>query len=141
MNKEIRMINTECYTYLNLNPKGKFDGDCVIRAIALATNQAWEQTVRDLTELGIKKGLVCNDKKLYPLYLKEKRFIECKEPRDCFNYKMSVKDWLKGEKLDDIIIVANVGSHHITCIKNGSVHDIWNCSTQTMHKYWYKKVC
>lgn len=98
MKKELRMQNTACYSYTNVNPKNRYVSDCVIRAIALATNQSWEQTIRELTELGIKKGTVLNDQTLYPIYLKEKGFIEAKEPRKYINLKMTVKEWLEGEK-------------------------------------------
>ena len=143
MKKELRMVNTEYYTYYNANPKNKYGGDCVIRAIALATGQSWEQTVRELTELGIKKGLVCNDKKLFPKYLESKGFIQANEPRDCCNRKMTVKEWMKEEQIypgnHKSVIVANAGSHHLICIIDGTVHDTWDSSKQTMHKYWWKK--
>lgn len=143
MKKELRMKNTEYYTYDNVNPKGKICGDCVIRAIALATGQSWEQTVKELTELGLKKGLICNDQNLYPKYLESKGFIQCREPRDINNKKISVKEWMHEEQIypgnHKSVIVANVGSHHVTCIIDGTVHDIWNSSNQTMHKYWWKK--
>ena len=141
MNKEKRMIETAYYKYINVNPKNKFGGDCVIRAVANACNQSWEQTVREMTELGIKKGLLCNDSKLYPEYLKSKGFSEMKEPRDHNNQKLSVKDWLNTRHYHlwhTYSIVANVGSHHVTCIKEGKVEDIWNCSFKIMHKWWVK---
>lgn len=139
MNKILRMVDTSHYHYVNVNPKNKYGGDCVIRAIALALNQSWEQTVRELTELGLKKGFILNDVHLYPKYLESKGFIQMKEPRDYWNKKMSISEFLdlhKGEKLK--VIVANAGSHHVTCIKDNKVNDIWNCSSQTMHKYWIK---
>ena len=139
MKKEQRMQSTAYYEYVNVNPKNKFCGDCVIRAIAHTLNQSWEQTIRELTELGIKKGLVCNDTNLYPKYLESKGFVQCKEPRDCCNRKMSIKDWIDEEQITRGRFVVNVGSHHVTAVIDGKVHDIWNCSYNTMHKYWYKK--
>ena len=142
MNKQQRMINTEYYEYTNVNPKNKFGGDCVIRAIANACNQSWEVTVREMTELGIKMGFVVNDDHVMIKYLLNKGFIQSKEPRDVCNRKMSVKDWMNEEQIYEgnhkTVIVAVVGSHHVTCIKNGKVQDIWNCSNRTMHRYWYK---
>lgn len=139
MNKQLRMKNTEFYEYTNVNPKDKFGGDCVIRAIADALDQSWETTVRELTELGIKKGFLCNDNHLYPKYLESKGFRAMSEPRDVNNRKLSVKDFLiQREGYPMRTIVANVGSHHVTCIKGGKVHDIWNSSNETMHKYWVK---
>lgn len=141
MNKESRMVETAYYRYVNLNPKGKYCGDCVIRAIANACNQTWETTIREMTELGIKKGLVLNDRKLYPLYLKQKGFRQMEEPRKVDNTRYSVKEWLCTSDYHlwhNYSIVANVGSHHVLCIKDFKVEDIWNSSTQTMHKWWVK---
>ena len=133
------MKNTEFYEYENVNPKGKFGGDCVIRAIANALDQSWETTVRELTELGIKKGFLCNDKHLYPQYLESKGFKQMKEPRDVNNRKLTVKEFIKQrEGFPMRTIVANVGSQHVTCIKDSRVRDIWNCSVKIMHAYWVK---
>ena len=143
MNKERRMIGNDYYEFVNVNPKGKLKGDCVIRAIANACNQSWEQTIREMTELGIRKGLVCNDTTLYPKYLETKGFTEMKEPRDVCNRKMTIREWMEEEQIypgnHTTAIVANVGSHHVTCIKDGKVQDIWDCSHNTMHKYWFKR--
>lgn len=139
MNRDQRMINTEFYQYENVNPKNKFGGDCVVRAVARALGQSWETTVREMTELGIKMGFVLNDKHVYDKYLVSKGFVKCKEPRDVCNRKLDVKDWIIMEQIARGKIVANVGSHHVTCIIDGVVHDIWNCSKDTMHVYWFKK--
>ena len=137
--RDNRLKSTEFYEYTNPNPFNRIGGDCVIRAICLATGQSWEQTVKELTELGLKKGYICNDQKLYPIYLKEKGFVEMNEPRDVCNRKLSVKDFIiQREGMTIKPIVANVGSHHVAAIVNNKVRDIWNSSTQTMHKYWVK---
>ncbi len=136
MNRDLRMMETKVYKYVNVNPKNKYGGDCVIRAIANALNQTWEQTVRELTELGIKKGLVCNDRKLYPKYLESKGFVPQKEPRNEFNRKITIKNWIENNNINKGIYVVNAGSHHVVCIKNGMVEDIWDSSRSIMHKYW-----
>ena len=141
MNLSQRMKGTEYYEYVNINPKGKHGSDCVIRAIANACEQSWEVTVREMTELGIKKGLILNDKKLYPLYLKEKGFHQMKEPRKSNNTKMSVKEWLCSRDAHlwrNYRIVVSVGSHHVSSIINSKVQDTWNCSDNTMHKWWVR---
>ena len=137
MNKELRMKNTPYYEYINVNPKDKFVGDCVVRAIALACGQTWEETVREMTELGIKKGMVLNDRKLYPLYLKSKGFVQMLEPRNFNGTKMTVKEWLDNNHLSGNIVI-NVGSHHVSCIIHNKVRDTWDCSHDTMHKWWMR---
>lgn len=139
MNKEQRMKNTDYYEYTNVNPKNKYVGDCVIRAIALACNQTWEQTVREMTELGIKKGLVLNDEKLYPLYLEQKGFHQEKEPRDMDNCKITISEWIDKKCSVWNIYVINVGSHHVTCVNNKKVRDTWNCATKIIHKFWWRR--
>lgn len=136
MRKKDRMYETQYYKYVNLNPKGKIGGDCVIRAIANALDQSWEQTVRELTELGLKMGFICNDKHTYYKYLKLKGFVECAEPRNYDNTKMTVRAFLTYN--NEGTIIANVGTYHVTCFKNNKVEDIWDCSKETMHKYWRK---
>lgn len=129
------------YKYINLNPKDRKVDDCVVRAIANATNQSWEQTVREMTEMGIKKGCLLNDPKLIPLYLKSKGFSQMNEPRKSDNTKMTVREWLgsrDGWLWHSYKIVAVVGSHHITAIIDNQVQDIWDCSKKKMHKWWVK---
>lgn len=135
--RDSRLKSTPYYEYTNVNPRNRICGDCVIRAIALVTGQSWETTVREMTEMGIKKGLVLNDKDLYPEYLKSKGFAEHNEPRDYNNRKMSVIDFVENNNVD-YDFVANVGSHHVAAFKNGKVRDIWNSSRELLHKYWIK---
>lgn len=140
MNKQLRMQCNEFYNYININPKGKYGGDCVIRAIALACDQSWEQTVREMTEFGIKKGLVLNDKKLYPLYLEHKGFKKMSEPHYVDKTKMSVREWVthRGIAWREHKIIVNVGSHHLSAIIDGKINDTWDCSDNTMHTWWVK---
>ena len=136
MNKEQRMKCTPYYQYLNLNPFDKYHGDCVIRAVALMTQSGWAETIHKMTDLGIQKGLVLNDKELYPLYLKKNGFVEHGEPRTRMNTKMTVREFI--DLHPGISCVAKVGSHHLTAIKDGKVHDIWNCSEEIIHRYWVR---
>lgn len=129
------------YKYVQMNPKDRRVDDCVVRAIANVCEQSWETTVREMTELGITKGCLLNDPKLIPLYLKSKGFTQMKEPRKSDNTKMTVREWLgsrDGWLWHSYKIVAVVGSHHITAIKDNQVQDIWDCSNRTMHKWWVK---
>lgn len=71
MRREQKYLNTDVFEFYNANPKGKFGGDCVIRAISLATGVSWENTVLGLTHLGIQMGLVCNDKHTFEKYLQD----------------------------------------------------------------------
>ena len=45
----------------NANPKGWKTDDCVIRAIALATDKTWDQVFTDLNVIAFKKKRTFND--------------------------------------------------------------------------------
>lgn len=139
MTREMKYPDTKYFKYHNENYKNRIGGDCVIRAISLSTGKGWVQTIRELTEVGIKLGYVCNDDKTFIKYLLENGFEQCKEPRDEFNRKLTAKEFIDSIDFKYKTIVAMVGSHHLVCIKDNKVYDIWDCSKNTMHRYWVLK--
>lgn len=136
MRRQEKYPNNDFFTYFNANPKNKIGGDCVIRAICTATNQSWETTIRELTELGIKLGYVCNDKHVYEKYLESKGYYKHNEPRNDDNKKMNIREFIK--KYDIKNAIAHAGSHHLVAIVDGKVHDIWDSSKATAHVWWRK---
>ena len=127
---------TDIFHFHNANPKGKNANDCVARAISVALNQPWEQTIREMTELGIKLGLVFNEDRCIEQYLKSKGWEKYNEPRDLNNKKISCARFLLKPGNDKGVIIANVGSHHLSLIVEGQVWDTWDCTKNTMHCYW-----
>lgn len=131
---------TNTFHYYNANPKNRLGNDCVIRAICTALDQSWEQTVRELTEVGIKKGFVLNDKQTYAEYLKQKGWIKKEQPRKFDGTKYTGKEFC--EKLQRsgnapyMNIIAHIGGHHIVAIVNGKVNDIWNSTDGCIGNYW-----
>lgn len=127
---------TPTFHFHNANPKGKNANDCVARAICVALGQSWEDTIREMTELGIKRGYAFNEDKLIDIYLKEKGWTKMSEPRDHENKKIKVGQFVCRRGNDKGVIIAKAGSHHVTLIVNGVVWDTWNCCSQTMHSYF-----
>jgi hypothetical protein len=39
----------------------------------------------------------------------------------------------------DIVAVLRTAGH-LTCCRNGNYYDTWDCGSQAVYKYWYKKV-
>lgn len=138
MTREQKCPDTETFKYFNANPKNRKGGDCVIRAIAVALEQSWKQTVRELTEVGIEKGFVLNDLHTYDTYLQQKGFIKARQPVKANGTKYRgyefCKELSKGRR-----IVAHVGTHHVVAIVEDKVHDIWNSTNGIIGNYWYKE--
>lgn len=137
MKRTDKYPDTETFHYYNANPHNKIAADCVIRAISTALNQSWEQTVRELTEVGIKYGLVCNEKACYDKYLKSKGWIKHSQPKKADNTKYTGKEFCERAR-DYEKYIANIGGHHIVAIVNKKVYDIWDSTYKCIGNYWTK---
>lgn len=151
MTRQQKYLDTSTFHYYNANPKNKMGGDCVIRAICTALNQSWEQTVRELTEVGIKCGYVLNDKHTYEKYLEQKGWVKHSQPKKEDGTKYTGKEWC--EKLwwigEHNKMIANIGGHHIVAIVEDNeydgngisrfrVYDTWDSTDKCIGNYWTK---
>ena len=130
---------TPFFHFHNANPRGKNAGDCVARAISVALSQTWEDTIREMTEFGIKLGLTFNEDRLINNYLAKKGWLKYSEPRDLNNKKITIKQFINKYGNNKGTIIAKAGSNHITLIKDGVVWDTWDCSGKIIHSYWKAK--
>ena len=152
MRREDKYPETDVFMFHNENPKNRKGGDCVIRAVATALEQSWEQTVREMTEIGIKYGYVVNDKQTIAKYLESKGWVKHKQPRKDDGTKYTGKDFCNylsvNQKSGVFNIVANIGGHHTVCIKPTNhgdgincrykVLDIWNSTDGCIGNFWTK---
>lgn len=124
------------FHFYNENPKGRNTDDCVIRAIATATGQTWDETLMGLTECALKHKYMINCPELYGKYLNTLGFIKQKQPKTRNNKKIRVSEFVK---IFDGIAVANIGCGHVACLKDGQVWDTWNSSNEIVGNYWVKE--
>ena len=140
----------------NNNPKGVKANDCVVRAIALATNQDWDKVFTDLCEIAFKKKRMPNDKQIYEYYLKKLGYEKQKQPRATYyadGYRDTYKKYTIDEFITDLNFKKNVMrehdiyiitvANHMTCVKyqgiDFDIYDTWDCSNKTISNYWIKK--
>ena len=121
---------------LNLNPKGWKTGDCVIRAIAYATQQSWDDVYKGLSDLGFKKKRMPNDKQVYEQYLKDLGWEKQKQPRKWDNTKYTVNEFIK--EFPHNVYVVSV-ANHLTAIANNDIVDTWDCGRKSVGNYWVKR--
>lgn len=120
----------------NLNPKNRKTGDCVVRAIAYATQQSWDKVYQDLCELGFKMKRMPNDKQVYEKYLDNLGWHKHKQPRKWNNFKYTVDEFIDIAPNDVYIVsVAN----HLTAIGDREIKDIWDCGHKSVGNYWCTK--
>ena len=95
----------------NNNPKNNITKDCVIRAISFATNKSWEDTYRELTELGIKKCLMLNDRKNWKAYLKRLGYEMQKMPIRYDRTRYTLEEFCDELAKTNIIYIVKVANH------------------------------
>lgn len=143
---------TTTFHFYNANPKGRRTTDCVTRAICTAMEQDYNTTIMELAELQCKTGFDDADKKLYDKYLQSKGWVKHKQPKKQDNTKFTGKEFC--HKLNNdlkalgVAVVANIGGHHIVCIKehceDGNQHglykifDTWDSTSGCIGNYWTK---
>lgn len=133
--RKIKHPDTETFKYYNANPKGRITGDCTFRAICTALDQSWEQTVMEMAELSCETGYAINDTKGIAKYMELKGWIKNKQPRKSDNTKYTGAEFAK---LFKGTCVANIGGHHVVCIKDGKIHDTWDSTDGCIGNYWVK---
>ena len=94
MNRKDKYPTTNWFTYNNVNPKNKINGDCVIRAIANAMNKTWDEVNEDLFKYSVKYKTVLNDKHTFEKYLKDNNWVKYNQPRKENNKKYTGKEYV-----------------------------------------------
>ena len=119
----------------NANPFNKKTGDCVIRAICTALNESWQTTYKGMFEIAITKGYAVSCKENYEYYLKQKGYEKQKMPRRNDNTRYTIKEFIDELATSEGIYVISI-ANHLTCIKNRTLYDLWDCSRKSVGNYW-----
>ena len=119
----------------NPNPLGKQTSDCVVRAIAIATNKSWRRVYRDLCELGAIECELPNTNYLWGLYLDEKGFEQFLLPESCPRC-VTVRAFC--EKFPEKTYVIGTGTHAVAVI-DGDYYDSWDSGNEIPSYFWRLK--
>ena len=117
------------------NPVGRETGDCVIRAIAIATDQSWRETYRVLCRYGEVQGDLPNSNMVWNMYLRErggKQFLLPETCPDCITVSAFCDRYPKG------VYVIGTGDHAVAVI-DGDWYDIWDSGNVTPAYFWKVK--
>jgi hypothetical protein len=115
---------------------GKNAGDCVVRAIAIATGLDYKIVYdaiafRNKCAWGKKSARNGVHKSIYELYLKELGFVLTPAPK-FDGRKAKPSDMPMG------MVIANQAKH-LSCVIDGIPHDIFDSSQKMVYNYWIKK--
>tara|TARA_R100000700_G_C3152643_1_gene130865 strand:+ start:380 stop:787 length:408 start_codon:yes stop_codon:yes gene_type:complete len=110
-------------------------GDCVVRAIAIATEQDYLEVRDGLFEVAKEIGFMPNDTKTYRLYLERKGWTR-KSPLKNGKKKYKVKNIAKFFQGENVIIHT---CHHLTTLIDGNLNDTWDCREWKANSYYTKE--
>lgn len=119
----------------NPNPLGKQTGDCVIRAIAIATDQSWRETYRELCRMGEIMADLPNSNAVWGTYLKEKGAKQFLLPESC-PACITVQAFC--DRYPEGVYVIGTG-HHAVAVISGDWYDAWDSGGETPTYFWKVK--
>lgn len=123
------------FVFENPNPLNKMNGDCVIRAVAIATETTWERAYMDLCMEGLLMADLPNSNAVWASYLRKLGFRKGIVPDtcpDCYTVADFAEDHPYG------VYVLCSGSHVVTII-DGNIFDNGDSSMEIPIYYFYKE--
>ena len=118
---------------INANPAHKRVGDCVIRAISVATGKPWMEVYDELYRVGRREFDMMNSNNVWGLYLYRLGFEPFILPDYCPEC-LTVEEFTRIFPEGTYII--GTGNHAVAII-DGDYYDTWR-SGKTVAKYFFK---
>ena len=107
----------------------------MIRAVAIATDQSWRRTYRDLCRLGEIQGDLPNSNAVWGMYLRErgaKQFLLPESCPDCVTVRAFCERYPEG------VYVIGTGDHAVACI-DGDWYDNVDSGSAVPTIFWRVK--
>ena len=121
------------YKFLNINPIGNIEGDCVCRAISLALNEDYYKIKEKITLVGelfeCDFLCVCCYKFLLDEVYGLDRLEEVKG--------MTIEEFT--DKFPNGIYIIRIEGH-LTCVIDNELLDIWDCKDEIIDIVWEVKI-
>lgn len=117
------------YKYHNSNSQGLFVDDCVIRSLATATDNTWDNTYIHLCNQARLQGTILTDKEFVIGYL-DTNYTRLKE----LPYRVGNVAY---EYSNHVLLISMKG--HITCSKYGTIYDTFDCRDRITEFAWIIK--
>lgn len=121
------------HIYKNENPLKKKTCDCVIRTLASATNNSWDDVYKELCEIGFELKETPTTDNVWKEYLKRKGFIRHAISIKKGSKRPTVLGFTKDHKSGIYVLVV---ANHLTVCKEGIFYDTWDCGDSAVYSYW-----
>ena len=123
------------YQFYNPNPKHKIVGDCVIRAISLALGESWDDTFSDISVKSFLQKDMPSSDAVWGSYLRNKGYRTRTLPDTCPDC-YTLNDFCADHPRGTFIVKC---PDHVVCVKDGTIFDTWDSSSQSPIYYYTKE--
>lgn len=117
------------HQYFRMKYKKDRVGDCVIRALTLATGEDYQEVRRELWWISYKNGDIPNGKRTYEEFLKKRGFIKEKKIAG-----FTLGEYPVSKKETYVVALAK----HLVCLDQGLVRDLWDCRYKSPYNVYRK---
>ena len=116
------------WTRYDPNPvqTGGKHGDCVIRALTIATGKRWDTVYWELCQVGRNFGDWGNANKVWRKYLRDHGYLQFSVPNTCpvcYTIRDFCRDYPRGVY---IVCTGTRDGDHVVAVKDGSYYDSWD---------------
>lgn len=116
----------------NPNPLGKQANDCVVRAIAIATQRSWQDVYADLCKQGRRMCDMPSSNSVWGTFLKEEGFRQFLLPESCASC-VTVRAFC--DRYPEGIFIIGTGNHAVAVI-DGDYYDSWDSGDEVPSYFW-----
>lgn len=120
------------YVNVNPNPYGNYVGDCVVRAISIASNKPWNEVYIGLCARGYSLGDMPSSNRVWGDYLRDRGYkaeVISEQCPSCYSVKDFCEEYPGGK------FILGTGSHVIAVI-DGDYYDSWDSGDEHPVYYW-----
>ena len=120
------------FIFANPNPQKNLTGDCVIRAISIASGRSWDDVFIDLMVQSYMMKDIPSANHVWGAYLHGQGYSRKVIPNgcpDCYTIADFTKDYPKGT------YILHTGTH-VVAVKDGNYFDTWDSGNEIPIFYW-----
>lgn len=123
------------YKYLNPNPKNRTVEDCVIRAIAIVTNQSWNEAFIGIVMASFDVKDMPSSGRAWGTYLKDIGFTRKSINNTC-PVCYTIKDFCIDNPIGRYLLVTD---KHVVAVIDGDYYDTWDSGDEVPIYYWQRR--
>lgn len=120
------------WRFRNPNPKAARVGDCVIRALSIALEKPWDETYRELCDVGFDMCDMPSSNAVWGAMLRRHGWRRYTVP-NCFGDEYTVADFANDHPYGKYVLSLH---GHVVSLCDGDWMDTWDSGSEIVVYFW-----